>query len=85
MSQACLPFAEVGTEYDRNFIKSNPISARCVGKCKRRFEGKDGIHAPTLDNCACFYCGGKMKPIDAKAYAQRLAGLPKHIVWQGII
>jgi hypothetical protein len=82
--QSALPFDEIGTQYDGDFIRNNPIPACCL-KCKRRFEGRDAIGAPTLEMCRCFYCGGNLRPIDKKAYAQRLIELPKYIVWQGFI
>lgn len=36
-----------------------PIPAKC-SKCKRVFLGKDAIRAPSLDNCCCWYCWGKL-------------------------
>ena len=56
------PMAEVenrgsqveGIEYTEEEIV--PIPAICP-RCKREFVGVAAIRAPSLDNCACFYCG----------------------------
>lgn len=38
-----------------------PIPAKC-SKCRRVFVGRDAIRAPSLDNCSCWYCWGKLVP-----------------------
>lgn len=38
-----------------------PLPAKC-SKCRRTFVGRDAIRAPTLANCSCWYCWGKLVP-----------------------
>ena len=61
-------------EYDLDFILKNPIQSICL-KCKR----KEPINAPELDNVRCFWCGGKLAPVDLKAYRNRVANLWRHV------
>lgn len=83
---SALPGVE-GIEYHAAFIINNPIPARCT-KCKRRFEDgpkyKEAIPAPTLNNVVCFYCGGRLIPLDLLSYGERLRELPLHIkrIWR---
>ena len=53
---------DVGCEYDLAYIIANGIPARCP-QCKRTFEGRDAIHAPSLTNCHCFYCSAPLRPL----------------------
>ena len=46
-------------EYARDEIV--PLPAKC-GKCGRNWVGRDAIRAPSLRQCRCFYCGGKLLP-----------------------
>jgi hypothetical protein len=66
-------------EYQYDFIKDNPIQARCE-HCRRI----EPINAPTLENVLCFWCGpnrkSRLKPVDRKAYEQRLANLWRYTV-----
>lgn len=67
------------TEYSAAFIRAHPVLARCQ-RCRRI----EPIHAPTLDNVACFWCGpsrtSRMEPLDAEAYRLRLDTLHLHDV-----
>lgn len=66
-------------EYDHEFIRANPIHAICE-RCRR----KERIHAPTLDNVLCFWCGpsreSRLRPVDPGQYQVRLLLLPKYAV-----
>lgn len=82
--------------YDHDFIMNNPIPAVCAkcrrkfvdGEIVRCFDGtqvkeivcNDAIRAPQLENCLCFYCGGKLLPLDADGYRRRQAELPKYFI-----
>jgi len=61
-------------EYDLDFIINNPIQTTCI-KCAR----KEPINAPELGNVRCFWCGGKLAPIDAKAYRDRVTNLWRYV------
>jgi hypothetical protein len=39
---------------------------------------RDAIRAPTLENVWCFWCQGKLRPLDKEAYAARLRTLHLH-------
>lgn len=83
-------------KYDHKFIMDNPIPAQCVkckrtfidGELFRWHDGvqmreticNDAIRAPTLANCLCFYCNGKLKPLDPESYKKRMAELPKYFI-----
>jgi hypothetical protein len=67
-----------GEEFTREELV--PLPAKC-SKCRRVFVGRDAIRAPSLDNCSCFYCWGKLKPhpdypdvVDAATLRRRRAG-----------
>jgi hypothetical protein len=68
------PPLDDGMEYDLDYILKNPIHTSCL-RCKR----KEPINAPQLYNVRCFWCGGKLFPLDLKAYHQRLADLWRHV------
>lgn len=70
-------FGPSDCEYDLDFIIENPILAICARRtpmCRH----PEPIHAPALENVRCFYCGGQMKPVDIKAYRERIANLWQH-------
>jgi hypothetical protein len=46
----------------------------------KHFIANDAIRAPTLANVRCFYCGGKMLPLDKEAYSERLRKLHLYVV-----
>lgn len=57
-----------------------PLPAKC-SKCGRVFVGRDAIRAPSLENCSCWYCWGKLKPhpdypgvVDAMTLRRRKEG-----------
>jgi hypothetical protein len=63
-------------EYDLEYIKANPIPAKCT-KCKLLFtdgqtvkvRGKnvvcnDAIRSPSLTNCRCWQCHGPLVPLE---------------------
>lgn len=64
-----------GVEYDLAFIRNNPIQSVCI-KCKKL----EPINAPSLENVNCFWCWGKLMPVDLKAYRLRVADLWRHTV-----
>lgn len=68
-----------GVSYDSAFILNNPIPAGCA-KCNYRWIGPDAIRAPSLENCSCFYCGGRLVPLDKEGYKRRLETLHLHVV-----
>ncbi len=82
-SASALPDVE-GVEYEAEWIINNPIPAICK-KCGQRWEdgphakSNGAIRAPSLDNCRCFYCGGRLRPLDPMSYAERLRELPFHV------
>jgi hypothetical protein len=81
--------------YNHDWIMNNPIPAQCVkckrhfidGDVIRIFDGEktvaricnDAIRAPSLENCLCFYCNGKLRPLDKKSYEARLMDLHSHL------
>jgi hypothetical protein len=73
-------FGHEDCEYDLDYILNNPIPARCTQQkhwgCKGRGER---IRAPSLENVRCFWCGGKLVPVDKKAYQERVANLWQHV------
>ncbi|MCE9564608.1 MAG: hypothetical protein K8U57_21450 [Planctomycetes bacterium] len=71
-------FGDDECEYDLGFIMSSPIAAKCVGRKWRECRDVESIRAPRLDNVRCFYCGGKMQPVNAKAYQERVDNLWQH-------
>lgn len=68
-----------GVSYDLAFILNNPIPAKCA-KCNYQWAGRDAIRAPSLKNCSCFYCGGRLVPLDKEGYKRRLETLHLHVV-----
>lgn len=63
-----------GIEYELDFIVDNPIATSCL-KCKR----KEPINAPQLENVRCFWCEGKLMPVDLRAYRDRISNLWRHV------
>lgn len=62
----CRSCAMKEEDWTEEYVLSNPIPARCT-KCKRFWiegNGNGAIVAPSLDNCACFYCHGKLVEIE---------------------
>lgn len=50
----------VAETYTREEIEGRAIPAKC-SKCGYDWVGRDRIYAPSLRNCYCFWCGGKLK------------------------
>lgn len=75
---SAIPPYLTGIEYQLSFILDNPIPAECV-RCGYQWvdsdKYKDAIRAPSLDNCACFFCWSGLRPLDEAAYEERLATL----------
>ena len=65
-------------EYDLDYIVNNPIPATCARKT-RMCRPVEHIRAPSLDNVRCFWCNSELKPVDPKAYRDRIANLWRHI------
>lgn len=82
--------------YDHDYIMNNPIPAQCVGCQRRFIDGElfrwfdgekmrekvcnEAIRAPELENCFCFYCNGKLRPLDPEAYRKRQAEIQKYFI-----
>jgi hypothetical protein len=77
--------ADEGVEYDYQWIRDNPIPAFCVRGGSRHCRQTQGsqtsehIHAPALENVRCFWCGGRMRPLNPVAYQARLKTLWQHV------
>jgi hypothetical protein len=80
-TQTAIDLAAFEGEYDEKFIMDNPIPAKCK-KCKREFVDdarfKEAIRAPLLESCRCFYCSGKLAPLDPAAYRAGLEAMKNH-------
>ena len=72
-------FGDEDCEYDLDYIVNNPILAKCTDGKSPYCKGEANINAPQLDNVRCFWCGGKLKPIDHKVYRERIANLWQHV------
>jgi hypothetical protein len=77
--------ADEGTEYDHEWIRKNPIPAFCARGGSRycrqtqHAQTSERIHAPALENVRCFWCGGRMRPLNPVAYQARLKTLWQHV------
>lgn len=66
-----------GHSYESEFILGNPMEAGCE-KCGYLWVGRDAIRAPTLRNCSCFWCHGRLIALNLEAYGARLRLLQQH-------
>lgn len=79
-AQLTLFDANLGIEYDHDWIRHHPIAVVCLkGKSPQCRNMPEQIYAPQLDNVRCFWCGSKMQALDAVAYQMRRATLWQHV------
>ncbi|HYE72616.1 MAG TPA: hypothetical protein VEF04_04760 [Blastocatellia bacterium] len=64
--KACKSCSMKPEDYTAEYVYANPIPARCK-KCGSLWvdgNGNGAIRSPSLVNCACFYCHGKLVEIE---------------------